>query len=162
MKSKLQNDIVLSPQGRQAFEQPLTLQRPHLWQGLEDPYLYKVVTQLADRQGRIVDEVTQPLGVRHIELRQGDGLYLNGKHVPMYGVCRHQDRLGVGSALTNAHHDEDLSLIREIGATTIRLAHYQQAEYVYAQCDSIGFLVWAEIPFVNRVTTQEALSLIHI
>ena len=156
VKSKLQNDIALSPQGRQAFEQPLTLQRPHLWQGLEDPYLYKVVTQLADRQGRIIDEVTQPLGVRHIELRQGDGLYLNGKHVPMYGVCRHQDRLGVGSALTNAHHDEDLSLIREIGATTIRLAHYQQAEYVYDKCDSIGFLVWAEIPFVNRVTTQEA------
>ena len=156
MKSKQQNDIALSPQGRQGFEQQFILQQPHLWQGLEDPYLYNVVVQLTDNQGQIIDEVKQPLGIRHIELRQGDGLYLNDKRIPMYGVCRHQDRLGVGSALTNAHHDEDLALIREMGATTIRLAHYQQAEYVYAKCDSIGFLVWAEIPFVNRVTTQEA------
>jgi beta-galactosidase len=74
----------------------------------------------------------------------------------MYGVCRHQDWWGLGSALTDEQHDTDLSIIQEIGATTIRLAHYQQAERMYAKSDSIGFLVWAEIPFVNRVTTQEA------
>ncbi|WP_370526819.1 glycoside hydrolase family 2 protein [Bacteroides sp. 51] len=156
IKDKQQTNIILSPQGRQTAEQQFTLRHPHLWQGLEDPYLYRVVTQLVDHQDRITDEVTQPLGVRHIRFKKGDGLYLNEQKVPMYGVCRHQDRWQVGSALTHAHHDEDLALIREMGATTIRLAHYQQAEYVYAKCDSIGFLVWAEIPFVNRVTTHEA------
>ena len=156
VKDKQQMDITLSPQGRQTFEQQFTLRNPHLWQGLEDPYLYKVVTQLIDNQNNIIDEVTQPLGVRHIQLRDDNNFYLNGQQVPMYGVCRHQDRWQVGSALTNAHHDEDLAIIREMGATTIRLAHYQQAEYFYAKCDSIGFLVWAEIPFVNRVTMEEA------
>lgn len=152
---KRQSDLIVLPQGRQIFEQNLTLKNPHLWQGLEDPYLYKVVTQLVSN-GEILDEVTQPLGLRHIELRAADGIYLNGKKVPMYGVCRHQDRWQAGSALTKEHHDEDLEMIKEIGATTIRLAHYQQSEYFYAKCDSIGFLVWAEIPFVNRVTTKES------
>ena len=74
----------------------------------------------------------------------------------MYGVCRHQDWWQSGSALTNEQHDADLAIIKEIGATTIRLAHYQQSEYFYSKCDSIGFMIWAEIPFVNRVSTKEA------
>lgn len=83
-------------------------------------------------------------------------MYLNGTKVPMYGVCRHQDWWELGSALSNQNHDTDLEIIREIGATTIRLAHYQQSDYFYSKCDSIGLLVWAEIPFVNRVTTHES------
>jgi beta-galactosidase len=145
----------LPPQGRQTVSQNLKLKKPHLWQGLEDPYMHCVVVRLV-ADGRVLDEVAQPLGVRHIELRAADGMYLNGKKVPMYGTCRHQDRWGYGSALTNEQHAEDLAIIKEMGATTIRLAHYQQAEYIYAKCDSIGFLVWAEIPFVNRVSTHEA------
>ena len=73
----------------------------------------------------------------------------------MYGVTRHQDWLGLGSALTNREHAADLATIMDVGATTVRLAHYQQADYVYAKCDSLGLIVWAEIPFVNRVTGQE-------
>lgn len=144
----------LLPQGRQEVVQDIRITNPHVWQGLDDPYLYKVVTQIMD--GNIIlDEVVQPLGIRKFELRTEEGFFLNGVKYPMYGVTRHQDRWGKGSALSNADHDEDLAIIKEIGATTIRLAHYQQSAYFYAKCDSIGFIVWAEIPFVNRVTTLE-------
>lgn len=155
VKAKQETPVTVLPQGRQFFTQNFAIKNPHLWQGLEDPYLYKVVTQItADNQ--IIDEVVQPLGLRHFELIAEDGMYLNGKKVPMYGVCRHQDWWKLGSALTNEQHDTDLAIIKEIGATTIRFAHYQQSEYIYAKCDSIGFIIWAEIPFVNRVSTQEA------
>jgi beta-galactosidase len=155
IKARETSSLPLLPQGRQTVEQDFLVRKPHLWQGLEDPYLYRLSVQI-ERNGKIIDEVIQPLGLRHFELKAADGMYLNGKKTPMYGVCRHQDRWQYGSALTNEHHAADLAIIREIGATTIRFAHYQQAESVYAQCDSIGFIVWAEIPFVNRVTTQEA------
>ena len=154
IKARKEQLVRISPQGRHVFEQDFQIKNPRLWQGLDDPYLYKVVTRLVAGD-RVIDEVVQPLGLRRFELKQGEGMFLNGKKVPMYGVCRHQDRLGIGSALSDEDHKTDLEMIREIGATTIRLAHYQQAEYVYAKCDSIGFLVWAEIPFVNRVSTQE-------
>lgn len=155
VKARYETPVAVLPQGRQIFMKNFNLKNPHLWQGLDDPYLYKVVTRLVSG-GKVIDEVEQPLGVRRFELRAADGMYLNGKKVPMYGVCRHQDWWGLGSALTDEQHDTDLAIIKEIGATTIRFAHYQQAERIYAKCDSIGFIVWAEIPFVNRVTTQEA------
>lgn len=141
-------------QGRQEFTENLTVRNPKLWQGIEDPYLYKAVVELVS-DGKIIDEVVQPLGFRHFEFKPNDGMYLNGKKYPMYGVCRHQDWWEKGSALTKAEHDADIEFIREIGATTIRLAHYQQADYFYSKCDSLGLLVWAEIPFVNQVTTYE-------
>lgn len=155
VKSKQEMPVTVLPQGRQFFVQEFALKSPHLWQGLEDPYLYKVVIQLVS-DNKVIDEVIQSLGLRHFELKVGDGMYLNGKKVPMYGVCRHQDWWGTGSALTDEQHDTDLAIIKEIGATTIRFAHYQQAERIYAKCDSIGFIVWAEIPFVNRVSTRES------
>ncbi|MGJ1432334.1 glycoside hydrolase family 2 protein [Sphingobacterium spiritivorum] len=154
VKVKETTPYTVLPQGRQQVLQHIAIRNPHLWQGLEDPYLYKLVTQVV-QGGKVVDEVIQPLGLRHFELKAGDGMYLNGIKTPMYGVTRHQDHWGKGSALSNADHDKDLAIIKEIGATTIRLAHYQQSEYFYAKCDSIGFIIWAEIPFVNRVTTQE-------
>lgn len=154
---KKESEVVVLPQGRQVAGQSFQIKRPHLWQGLEDPYLYRVNTciWIGDQ---LLDEMNQPLGIRHFELKTGEGMYLNGKKVPMYGVCRHQDRWQYGSALSNEQHAEDLDIIREIGATTIRFAHYQQAEYIYSKCDSIGFIVWAEIPFVNRVSTKEAAN----
>lgn len=155
LKLKKETAINVLPQGRQFYNQDFTITNPHLWQGLEDPYLYKVVTQIVSN-GAVIDEVIQPLGLRHFELKAADGMYLNGEKVPMYGVCRHQDWWQSASALTNEQHDADLAIIKEIGATTIRLAHYQQSEYFYSKCDSIGFMIWAEIPFVNRVSTKEA------
>lgn len=154
VKAKLVTPISILPQGRQEFSHDFVIRKPHLWQGLDDPYLYKTVTQIVDGN-HIVDEVVQPLGIRHFELKAADGMYLNGKKVPMYGVCRHQDWWQKGSALSNTEHATDMGIIKEIGATTIRLAHYQQAEYIYAKSDSIGFMIWAEIPFVNRVSTKE-------
>lgn len=155
VKIRQESPVRVIPQGRQFFEQDFLIRNPHLWQGLEDPYLYRVVTQVIS-DNEVIDEVTQTLGLRHFELKAGDGMYLNGKKVPMYGVCRHQDWLGLGSALTNENHKTDLEIIREMGATTVRFAHYQQAEYIYSKCDSIGLMVWAEIPYVNRVSTWES------
>ena len=146
--------LELTPQGMQSYTASFQLKRPHLWQGRKDPYLYKVVSRLKQK-GRVIDEVAQPLGIRKYEIVAGKGFFLNGEKYPMYGVTRHQDWWGKGSALTNQEHDADLAMIMDIGATTIRLAHYQQAEYMYAKCDSLGLIVWAEIPFVNRVTGQE-------
>lgn len=144
----------LSPQGTQTYTATFTLKKPHLWQGREDPYLYKVVSRLMDGS-KVIDEVVQPLGVRHYEIVAGKGFYLNGEKYPMYGVTRHQDWWGLGSALKNEHHDFDLATIMDVGATTVRFAHYQQSEYLYSRCDSLGLIIWAEIPFVNRVTGYE-------
>lgn len=125
-----------------------------MWQGREDPYLYKVVSRLM-QNGRVLDEVVQPLGLRKYEVVAGKGFFLNGKKYPMYGVTRHQDWWELGSALTNKEHDFDLAQIMDIGATTVRFAHYQQSDYIYSRCDTLGLVIWAEIPFVNRVTGQE-------
>ncbi len=147
-------NVTVGVQGRQVFSNTVKMKNPRRWQGVFDPYLYKCVTRLL-QDGVVLDEVVQPLGFRHFEFRNHQGMFLNGKKYQMYGVCRHQDWLGKGSALTTEEHDADMAIIKEMGATTIRLAHYQQADYIYSKCDSIGLLVWAEIPFVNQVTTFE-------
>ncbi|MFV0248653.1 MAG: glycoside hydrolase family 2 protein [Tenacibaculum sp.] len=153
-----QHNINLSPQGRKNYIQELTLVKPRLWHGKKDPYLYRVVVSLKDKNNKLIDQVTQPLGVRKFEIKVGKGFYLNGKKYPMYGVCRHQDWLNYGNALNNWQHDKDLEIIDEMGATTIRFAHYQQSEYLYSKCDSIGFVIWAEIPFVNKISGKEAAN----
>lgn len=144
----------LTPQGVQNYVSDFKISHPHLWQGCEDPYLYKVVSRLK-QDGQVIDEVIQPLGLRKYEAVAGKGFFLNGKKYPMYGVTRHQDWWGMGSALTNREHDFDLEQIMEVGATTVRFAHYQQSDYIYSRCDTLGLIIWAEIPFVNRVTGQE-------
>lgn len=144
----------LTPQGVQNYVSDFKISHPHLWQGREDPYLYKVVSRLK-QDGQVIDEVIQPLGLRKYEAVAGKGFFLNGKKYPMYGVTRHQDWWGMGSALTNREHDFDLEQIMEVGATTVRFAHYQQSDYIYSRCDTLGLIIWAEIPFVNCVTGQE-------
>lgn len=145
----------LTAQGEQAYETSFTIKKPTLWQGRENPYLYKVVSRLI-KDGQVIDEMVQPLGLRKYEIVAGKGFYLNGEKYPMYGVTRHQDWWGLGSALKNENHDFDLATIMDVGATTVRFAHYQQSDYLYSRCDSLGLIIWAEIPFVNRVTGQEA------
>lgn len=146
--------FLLTPQGTQAYSSTFKLNNPHLWQGREDPYLYKVVSRLW-QDGKVIDEMVQPLGLRNYEIVAGKGFFLNGKKYPMYGVTRHQDWWGVGSALKNEHHDFDLETIMDLGATTVRFAHYQQSDYLYSRCDTLGLIIWAEIPFVNRVSGKE-------
>ena len=153
-------NISLTTQGMQTFVANFKLHNPHLWQGRQDPYLYKVETVLK-QNGRVIDKVVQPLGLRKYEIVAGKGFYLNGKKYPMYGVTRHQDWWELGSALSNKNHDFDLATIMDVGATTVRFAHYQQSEYLYSRCDSLGLIIWAEIPFVNQVTGQEAENAEH-
>ena len=126
----------------------VVISKPHLWNGLKDPYLYTV--QILVKKGRkIIDEITQPLGLRYYHTDPEKGFFLNGEHLKIKGVSRHQDFAKVGSALSEKHHMLDMELISEMGANGIRLAHYQHSEFFYALSDSLGMTVWAEIPFVG-------------
>ena len=126
----------------------LRIQDVHLWDGIKDPYLYTAVLQLSVN-GQVVDEIRSRFGVRFFHVDPQKGFFLNGRSYPLHGVCRHQDRKGIGNALTKAHHKEDFDLIREIGANTIRLAHYQHDQYFYDLCDEYGMVIWAEIPYIS-------------
>ena len=127
----------------------LNIPNVHLWDGLEDPYLYTATLRLMEDE-RVVDEISCRFGVRTFRMDPKEGFFLNGRSYPLHGVSRHQDRKGLGNALTRAHHDEDMALIREIGANTIRLAHYQHDQYFYDLCDQYGMIVWAEIPYISE------------
>ncbi|WP_447641672.1 MULTISPECIES: glycoside hydrolase family 2 protein [Chitinophagaceae] len=150
-----ERNYTVSPQGSLFAHDTLNIENPHFWNGVKDPYLYSVVATII-QNGKTIDSVKQPLGLRYITLKAGDGVYLNGKKYPMYGVSRHQDWQGFGSALSNEQHRQDFLTIREMGATTVRLAHYPQADYVYHLADSLGLLIWSEIPFVNATSLQES------
>lgn len=130
--------------------QTLTIDNPRLWQGRSDPYLYSAEVML-EVGGEIVDSVTQPLGLRFTSIHPEKGFMLNGRPCNIRGVNRHQDRQGMGWAITEKEHDEDHALIMEVGANGVRLAHYPQSGYFYGLCDQSGLMVWAEIPLVNRV-----------
>ena len=127
----------------------LTIENVHLWDGVEDPYLYTCRAELWV-DGTCVDAVQASFGVRSFRMDPQRGFFLNGRSYPLHGVSRHQDRKGLGNALTRAHHDEDMALIRQIGANTIRLAHYQHDQYFYDLCDLYGMIVWAEIPYISE------------
>lgn len=120
----------------------------HLWQGVEDPYLYSLTAQLLVHN-EVIDEVTTHFGVRTFTVDAQKGFFLNGKLTPLHGVSRHQDFYGIGNALTKEQHYQDMELIKEVGANTIRLAHYQHSQYFYDACDEAGMVVWAEIPFIS-------------
>jgi hypothetical protein len=126
--------------------QRFRITQPHLWNGKTDPYLYSVRARLEDAQGKSLDEVETPFGLRTYRIDRDSGLILNGRAVPLYGVSRHQEWEGLGPALSDRHHERDVQLILELGATGVRLAHYQQAEKMYSLCDEKGLVVWAEIP----------------
>ncbi len=129
----------------------VTLEIPevHLWDGVKDPYLYTATLRLM-KDGEVLDEISSRFGVRTFQVDPKKGFFLNGRSYPLHGVSRHQDRKGLGNALTREHHDEDMALIREIGANTIRLAHYQHDQYFYDLCDQYGMIVWAEIPYISE------------
>lgn len=136
--------------GNEVMQQELTFEidQPHLWNGRQDPFLYQAEVTLF-RNGQMVDRVTQPLGLRFYRIDSDKGFFLNGKHLPLKGVCRHQDRSEVGNALRPQHHEEDAALMLEMGVNAVRLAHYPQATYFYDLMDKNGIIVWAEIPFVG-------------
>ncbi len=130
-------------------EELFIINNAHLWNGVKDPYLYTAEVVLL-RDGAEVDAVTTRFGCRSFEIHPQKGFLLNGKEYPLRGVSRHQDRKDIGNALLPEHHKEDMELIKEVGANTIRLAHYQHDQYFYDLCDEYGMVVWAEIPYISR------------
>ena len=139
--------VVLSD-GDSEVNLPVVVKQPHLWNGRQDPFCYQAEVTL-EQNGRVIDRVAQPLGLRYYRIDPNEGFFLNGKHLTLQGVCRHQDRAEVGNALRRQHHEEDMDIMLEMGVNAIRLAHYQQDEYMYQLADRAGLLVWAEIPFVG-------------
>ena len=133
----------------QGTDTDIEIRNVHLWDGLEDPFLYTCEAVLTV-DGKQVDAVSTRFGARYFHVDPQKGFFLNGRSYPLRGVCRHQDWKGIGNALHKEHHDTDMALIREIGANTIRLAHYQHDQYFYNLCDEAGMIVWAEIPYISE------------
>ncbi len=122
----------------------ITIEHVHLWDGVDDPYLYTATAKLDSG-----DEVSARFGCRSFYCDPEKGFFLNGRSYPLRGVSRHQDWIGVGNALTLEHHKADMEIVKEIGANTLRLAHYQHAQEFYDLCDEMGIIVWAEIPYIT-------------
>ena len=125
------------------------IKNAHLWHGRKDPYLYSVKAELVEGE-EVLDTVSTRFGCRSYKIDPENGFILNGEEYPLRGVSRHQDRWGFGNALLREHHEEDIELICEVGATTIRLAHYQHDQYFYDLCDEKGLVIWAEIPYISN------------
>ena len=123
--------------------------KAHRWDGRKDPYLYTAEVTLIDGDVGL-DRVSARFGCRSFAIDPQKGFFLNGRSYPLHGVSRHQDRWGIGNALLPEHHREDMDLICEMGANTIRLAHYQHDQRFYDLCDERGMIVWAEIPYISR------------
>lgn len=134
-------------------EVTITIANAHLWHGIDDPYLYTATVRLMEN-GTTVDEISARFGCRSFDIDPDKGFILNGKEYPLRGVSRHQDRPKIGNALMPEHHSEDIELIYEMGANTIRLAHYQHSQYFYDLCDEKGFIIWAEIPYISKHLTN--------
>ena len=130
----------------------LTVAKPHLWAGIPDPYMYKLYVTVGS------DTITLPIGIRTMEFVPEKGFLLNGKKYDLHGVCRHQDWKDMGWAITPKQMDADMALLKELGATCIRLAHYQHDQYFYDLCDKNGLVVWAELSMVNAITNTPAFK----
>ena len=126
-----------------------TIENVHLWNGRKDPYLYCCEAEIVEGE-TVLDNVCSRFGCRTFKIDPENGFILNGEEYPLRGVSRHQDRYGFGNALLPEHHAEDIDYIMEVGATTIRLAHYQHDQYFYDLCDEKGLVIWAEIPYISR------------
>ena len=124
------------------------VEKPHLWDGVADPYLYKVVAILK-KGGKEIDRVEDQFGFRNFYVDENKGFFLNGKHLKLRGVSRHQDWAGIASALTKENHLADFEIFKEMGVNSLRLAHYPQAHFMFEEADRRGYVVWEEIPFVS-------------
>ncbi len=125
------------------------IENVHLWNGRKDPYLYCCEAEIVEGD-EVLDNVCSRFGCRTFRIDPDNGFILNGEEYPLRGVSRHQDRWGFGNALLPEHHAQDIDLIMEVGATTIRLAHYQHDQYFYDLCDEKGLVIWAEIPYISK------------
>lgn len=143
-----EKDVSLAAGDSCLQELSFSIDRPHLWNGTEDPFMYRAEVSVW-KDGVLSDKVEQPLGLRYFSIDPDKGFFLNGRPLKLRGVCRHQDRPEIGNALRRMHHEEDAAIMAEMGVNAVRLAHYPQDEYFYDLMDRYGFIVWAEIPFVG-------------
>lgn len=146
---------VAASEGEREIFIALDLAEPRRWNGSADPYLYRLDAALLDGS-RQIDSVSQPVGIRSFRMDADAGFFLNDRPLQLRGVSRHQDYLGKGWALTPDDHARDMALIAEMGANSIRVAHYPQAVEWFDLADRYGMLVWAEVPFVNKVAFGDA------
>lgn len=153
----LTTNQVLNAGSDGAVAQTTSLANPHLWNGRADPYLYQVYVQVSDGT-TTNDLVQQPLGFRYFSVDFNTGFHLNGQYLDLHGVNFHQDRLNKGWAISEADMTQDVSLVAEMGCTTVRLGHYQHPQTEYNLLDQNGIVVWSEIPLVNYITSSVAFS----
>lgn len=160
--------ITIPAESTYEFKKQIIVSNPRLWDGKEDPFRYRIDFSVL-QNGNVIDALTDYVGFRYFTATN-NGFYLNGRLYPLRGVNRHQDRQDMGNAITESEHNEDFGMIYEMGANTIRLAHYPQDPYIYELCDRYGIVVWAEIPFVdvvgtapdfNNITKNQLLELIR-
>ena len=148
--ASIEQPIELTANANEPHTLHLAVLNPHLWNGRKDPYLHRAIVELRDANG-VRDSVEQPLGLRSFRVDPDKGFFLNGEPYHLHGVNRHQEVRGRGWAISNTDMDEDMALLKELGVTVIRCAHYQHSDYFYSLCDKAGILVWAEIPQVDKV-----------
>jgi beta-galactosidase len=154
--SKTRDTEPVAPGAVSVLESSLSIANPHLWNGVRDPYLYRTVVTLRSAKGVLLDRVTQPLGLRTFRFDPDKGFFLNGEHEYLKGASMHQDRPLEGWAISNADQEEDFSILADMGANAVRLAHYQHDQRSYELADTGGIVVWAEIPLVNKVSYDGA------
>ncbi|WP_148629757.1 glycoside hydrolase family 2 protein [Bacillus sp. E214] len=147
-------EIVLPAGQTTVVELPIKIENPILWNGRKNAYMYEANLSLTSYND-VIDELSIPFGVRYFKVDPEKGFFLNGEHLRLNGVSRHQDRKDMGWAITKKEHKEDMEFIKEVGATSIRLAHYQHDQYFYDLCDREGMVVWAEIPFISIMSKTE-------
>ncbi|HTB85011.1 MAG TPA: glycoside hydrolase family 2 TIM barrel-domain containing protein [Candidatus Sulfotelmatobacter sp.] len=147
----LEKEVTLSPASASNIVMNTTVLQPHLWDGLADPYLYHVSVELSGPDD-IADLVTQPLGFRYYHVDPDKGFFLNGHYLDLHGVSMHQDWISRGWAIGSAERETNFALLKEIGATALRLCHYEHNDETYQLADRNGIVVWSEIPLVNRIT----------
>ena len=165
----LTNVLNLPPEASSNVVMVATISRPHLWDGLSDPYLYQTFTEVW-KESKLIDSVEQPLGFRYFRVDPDKGFFLNGRHYDLHGVSMHQDWPGRGWATTDAEDETNFVFLKEIGATAVRLSHYEQRDLTYQLADRDGIVLWSEIPVINHITEspefyanakQQLTELIH-
>ncbi|WP_139991501.1 glycoside hydrolase family 2 protein [Paenibacillus paridis] len=150
-------EVSLQAKETRPIDLELIITEPKLWNGLKGANMYEARVSL-QRHNDTIDQVNIPFGLRYFHVEPQSGFYLNGKQYPLHGVSRHQDRKDSGWAITQQDQQEDMSLIKDMGATSIRLAHYQHQQYFYDLCDLEGMVVWAEIPFITQMFETDTLG----
>ena len=137
--------------------QRFTIANPHLWNGTEDPYLYRTEIKVSAGK-KVLDSEVQPLGLRYYRIDPDKGFFLNGHAYPLRGVAMHEGRMDKGNALTDNERKADLDMVKEIGANYVRISHYQHGDFTYNYLDSLGIMCWTEIPLIDYIIDSEEFT----